>query len=113
MLEWDERMHRWAAVGEGGWTLRAEGSGRRGVLSVGQGLIEVQLWDRLRIRGIESGGLIEPEFGLGWGAGGTQGRRPTGKIEVREDRTNGNGNEGDDAHRSTAGWADERERLAS
>ena len=37
MLEWDERMHRWAVVGERGWTLRAEGSGRGRLLSVGQG----------------------------------------------------------------------------
>ena len=38
MLEWDERMHRWAVVvGERGWTLRAEGSGHGRLLSVGQG----------------------------------------------------------------------------
>ena len=42
MLEWDARMHGWGAVGGGGWTLRAEGSGRRGVLSIGQGVIEVE-----------------------------------------------------------------------
>ena len=42
MLEWDERMPRWAAVGEEGWTLRAGGHGRGSVLSVGQGLIEVE-----------------------------------------------------------------------
>ena len=113
MLEWDARMHGWAAVGGGGWTLRAEGSGRRGVLSSGQGLIEVEFWDGLRIGGIESGGLIEPELGLGWGASGTQGRRPAGKIEVGEDGANGNGigNEGDDAHRSTTRGADEGEQL--
>ena len=62
-----------------------------GQVSVGQGLIELELWDRLWIRGIESGGLIEPDLGLGWGAGGTEGRRPTGKIEVGEDGANGNG----------------------
>ena len=69
--------------------------------------------DRLRIRGIESGGLIEPEVGLGWGTGGTQQRRPAGKIEVDEDGAYGNGigDEGDDAHRSTTGRAHERERL--
>ena len=62
--------------------------------------------DRLRICGIEPGGLIEPQVGLGRGAGGTQGRRPTGKIEVGEDGANGKGigDEGDDAHGSAARW---------
>ncbi len=36
-----------------------------GVLSVGQGLTELDLWDRLLIRGIESAGLIEGEDALG------------------------------------------------
>jgi hypothetical protein len=83
------------------------------LVSVRQGLIELEFGDRLRIRGIESGGLIEREFGLGWSAGGSQERRPARKIEVGEDRANGNGvrNEGDDAHRSTAGRAHEREHL--
>ena len=98
MLEWDERMHGWAAVDERGWTLRVQGHGRRGVLSIGQGLVEVEVWDRLWIRGIETGGLIKPELGLGWGAGGTQERRPAGKIEVGQDRADGKGigSEGDD-----------------
>ena len=56
MLEWDERMHRWAVVGERGWTLRAEGSGHGVCYSIGHGLIEVEFGDRLGIRGIESGG---------------------------------------------------------
>ena len=83
------------------------------MLSVGQGLIELNLGDRFRIRGIESGGLIEPEVGLGWGAGGTQERRQTGKIEVGENGANGNGigDEGDDAHGSAARRADERQNI--
>ena len=56
--------------------------GSVGQVSVRQGLIELEFGDRLRIRGIECGGLIEPEVSLGWGAGGTQQRRPAGKIEV-------------------------------
>ncbi len=66
-----------------------------------------------RIGGVEPAGLIESEFRLGWGPGGGHGRRPTGKIEVGEDRANGNriGDEGDDAHRSAAGRADEREDI--
>ena len=42
-----------------------------------------------------------------------QGRRPTGKIEVGQDGANGNGigDEGDDAHRSTAARADERQNI--
>ena len=71
--------------------------------------------DRLWIRGIESGGLIEPrrrdERGmpkatgaqpeLGVGRGRDSGGRPAGKIEVGEVRANKNGigNEGDDALR--------------
>ena len=54
-------------------------------------MIELEFRKGFRIRGIESGGLIETELGLGWGAGGTEGRRPTGKIEVGEDGANGNG----------------------
>ena len=62
-------------MGEGGRTLKAEGHGRGRVLSVGQGLIELEVGDRLWVGGIQSGGLIEPEVGLGWGTGGTQERR--------------------------------------
>ena len=100
-------------MGERGQTLKPEGHGRGRVLSVGQGLIELNLGDRFRIRGIESGGLIEPEVGLGWGAGGTQERRQTGKIEVGENGANGNGigDEGDDAHGSAARRADERQNI--
>ncbi len=56
--------------------------------------------------------MIE-RLALGWGAGGTQGQGPTGKIEVSEDGTNGNGigDEGEDAHGSTAGGAKERQHL--
>ena len=42
------------------------------LVSVRRGLIELELADRLRIRGIKFGGLIESEVSLGWGAGGTQ-----------------------------------------
>ena len=45
------------------------------LVSVRQGLIELELGDRLRIRRIEFGALIEPEVSLGWGAGGTQQRK--------------------------------------
>ncbi len=48
-------------VGEQGWTLRAEGHGRGRLLSVGQGLIERDVGNRLGICGIEPGGLIEPQ----------------------------------------------------
>ena len=36
MLEWDERSG-WAAMGERGWTVKPEGHGHAGVLSVWQG----------------------------------------------------------------------------
>ena len=96
MLEWDDWMCGWAAMGEQGQTLKPGGHGRGRLLSVGQG-------------------LIEPQVGLGWGAGGTQGRRPTGKIEVGEDGANGKGigDEGDDAHGSAARRAEERQDLCS
>ena len=61
------------------------------LVSVRQGLIELEFGDRLRIRGIEFGGLIEREVSLGWGAGGTQQRRPAGKIEVGENGVDGIG----------------------
>ena len=93
--------------------------GPLGYISAGQGLIEFVFGNRFRIGGIESGRLIEPEHGLGWGAGGTQERRPTGKIEVGEDGADGNGigDEGDDAHGSAATTlravprADERQNI--
>ncbi len=74
-----------------------------GVLSVWERLIEFKLGNGFWIGGVEMAGLVESEFRLGWGAGGGHARRPTGKIEVGEDRANGNGirNEGDDADRTT------------
>ena len=89
------------------------GPGSVGQVSVRQGLIELEFGDRLRIRRIEFGGLIEPEVSLGWGAGGTQQRRPAGKIEVGENGVDGNGigDEGDDTHGSTTGRADERQDI--
>lgn len=53
---------------------RAGSVRRRAAGSVEQGLIEVEVWNGLRIGGIESGGLIERELALGWCAGGTQWR---------------------------------------
>lgn len=82
-------------------------------ITVGEGLIELVFRNGFGVGGIESEGLIEPEVGLGWGTGGTQERRPAGKIEVGEDGANGNGNgdEGDDAHRSTTRRANERQDI--
>ncbi len=61
MLEWDDWMHGWAAMGEApagerGWTLRVEGHGRGSVLSVGQGLIELEGTAR-SVVGIGSGSV--------------------------------------------------------
>jgi hypothetical protein len=83
------------------------------LVSVRQGLIELEFGDRLRIRGIEFGGLIEREVSLGWGAGGTQQRRPAGKIEVGENGVDGIGigDEGDNTHGSTTRRADERQDI--
>ena len=88
-------------------------SGSAEPVSVGQGLIEIEIGDRLRVRGIESGGLIERELALGWGAGGTQGRGSAGKIEVSENGADGYGiaHESDDAYRFPARRAHEREHL--
>jgi len=80
----DEQMRGWARNAER-TRPRVQYGGSVGLTSVGYGLIELEFGDRLRIRGIESGGLIEPEVGLGWGAGGTQERRPAGEIEIGED----------------------------
>ena len=80
----DEGMRGWAKHAER-TRPRVGGGYFVDCISVGQGLIELEVGDRFRIRGIESGGLIEPEVGLGWGAGGTQKRRPTRKIEADED----------------------------
>ena len=88
MLEWGERMCGWAEMGERGWTLEP-GTRHGGVLSVGQGLIELEFGKGLRISGIESGRLIESELGLRWGAGRSQERRPTGKIETGQDGVDG------------------------
>ena len=108
----DEGMRGWAKHAER-TRPRVGGGYFVDCISVGQGLIELEVGDRFRIRGIESGGLIEPEVGLGRGAGRGQERRPAGKIEVGEDGTNGNGisDEGDDTHGSPARRAHEREDL--
>ena len=82
-----------------GWARNAERTrprvqygGSVGLMSVGQGLIELEFGDRLRIRGIESGGLIEPEVGLGWGR--------ADEWEYLIDA----GNEGGPSRGSTAAW---------
>ncbi len=43
-------------MGEQGWTLKPGGHSRERLLSVGQGLIELDVGDRLRICRIEPGG---------------------------------------------------------
>ena len=90
MLEWDDWMCGWAEEGEapGGeqsYTLNPGGRRLGADGSVGPGLIAIEVGDRLRIGGIESGGLIEREVALGWCAGGTEGRGPGPQIEVSED----------------------------
>ena len=49
-----------------------------------------------------SGGLIEAQVGLGWGAGRRHWRESGGKMEMRENGANRNeiGDEGDNAHGS-------------
>ena len=79
MLEWDDWMCGWAAMVSRGRPSNEGDTAVGRLLSVGQGLIELDVWDRLRICGIEPGGLIEPQVGLGRGAGGTQGRGRLGR----------------------------------
>ena len=119
MLEWDERMRRWAAVGERDEPSNQRGQKHGGVLSVGQRLIEVEGTARsvvrngFRIGGVEPAGLIEFEEALGRRPSRRQWRGSGGEIEIGEDGAYGNGigDEGDDAHRSTAGRADERQHI--
>ena len=92
--------------------------GPLGYISVGLRLIEFVFGNRFRIGGIESGGLIEAQVGLGWGPGRRQWRGSGGESEMREDGVNGNGigDEGDDTHgfpatASRGARAHEREDL--
>ena len=66
-----------------------------------------------RIGGVESAGLIELEEALRRRPSGRQWRGLGREIEIGENGAYGNGtrNEGDDAHRSTAGRADERQDI--
>ena len=68
-------------MGERGQTLKPEGHGRGRVLSVGPGLIELEVGDGFWIRGIESGRLIESELRLGRGAAAVRVGRRLGRLE--------------------------------
>jgi hypothetical protein len=84
-----------------------------GIPVLGSGLIELVLRAGLGIGEVEGGGLVEVEFGLGRAASGGDTGRPMGQIEVEEDALDGGGegDEGDDAHLTAAGGAEEREHL--
>ncbi len=79
MLEWDERMRTWAVVGERGGPQEQEGHGHGSVLSVGQGLIELEFRNGFRIGGVEPAGLIEREDDLGRCASRSQWRGRVGR----------------------------------
>ena len=89
------------------------GPGSVGQVSVRQRLIELDLRNGFRIGGVESAGLIELEEALRRRPSGRQWRRLGREIEIGENGAYGNGirNEGDDAHRSTTGRADERQDI--
>ena len=109
----DGRLVVEAPMGEQGWTLRAEGHGRGSVLSVGHGLIEVEVRNGFGLGGVEAARLIEGEGALGRRPSRRQWRGSGWEIEMREDRANGNGigDEGDDTHGSAARRADEWEDV--
>ncbi len=109
-----DRMRGWAGdgerirprVGDGGfWSV--------GQVSVRQRLIELEFRNGFRIGGVESAGLIELEEALRRRPSGRQWRGLGREIEIGENGAYGNGirNEGDDAHRSTTGRADERQHI--
>ena len=89
------------------------GPGSVGQVSVRQRLIELDLRNGFRIGGVESAGLIELEEALRRRPSGRQWRRLGREIEIGENGAYRNGirNEGDDAHRSTTGRADERQDI--
>ena len=89
------------------------GPGSVGQVSVRQRLIELEFRNGFRIGGVESAGLIELEEALRRRPSGRQWRGLGREIEIGENGAYGNGirNEGDDAHRSTTGWADERQDI--
>ena len=95
------------------------GPGSVGQVSVRQRLIELEGTARsvvrngFRIGGVESAGLIELGEALRRRPNGRQWRGLGREIEIGENGAYGNGtrNEGDDAHRSTTGRADERQDI--
>ena len=89
------------------------GPGSVGQVSVRQRLIELEFRNGFRIGGVESAGLIELEEALRRRPSGRQWRGLGREIEIGENGAYGNGirNEGDDAHRSTTGRADERQDI--
>ncbi len=80
---------------------------------MGQGLIELEVGHGVSIGGVEGGSLIEQEVTLRGRAGGREERGPVGQLEVEEDGGDDGrvGEEGEDAHGSAAGGAEEREDL--
>ena len=83
---------------------------------VGHRLIELELWHRLGLGGIEGDRRVRgigEEVDLGGRAGGRQGRGPVGKVEVQEDGADdrGLGEEREDPHLAATGRAEERKHL--
>jgi hypothetical protein len=81
-------MPRWAGKELGGESEAGVTSGASGVEVVGQGLVEVEVWDGLGLGGVEGRRLIEEpreEIALGRTAGGRKGRGFVGEVEVEED----------------------------
>jgi hypothetical protein len=59
---------------------------RESVVEAGrQGLIELEAWVELRVRGVEGGGLIEQEVTLGRAPSGGEGRGAVWEVEMQED----------------------------
>ena len=111
------RMVGWAIGGgrmAGVWGGAGEGRQRASGLPVkGSGLIELELRGGLGIDEVESRGLIEVELGLRRSPRGGDPGGPMWEVEMEEDALEGGGegDEGEDAHLTPAGGAQEGQHF--
>jgi len=89
--------------------------GGSGIEVVGDGLVELVLWNRIGVGEIELGHLIQKEVTLGRSPCGGHGRGPMWEVEVEQDPLNdeGIGEEGEDLHLSATTRAQQRQHLVN
>ena len=107
-------MRGWAGKALGGES--SVGRTAAEVEVVGQGRVEIGVGDRLGLGWVEGRCQIEEpgeEMALGWPAGGREGRRFVGEVEVEEDGGDDGriSEEREDPHLTTTGRTEQRQHV--